>query len=82
MPEPVRCGDHGLAYREFHADAERRHRAGQRQRWCPTCSLWSWPDHLLPEHVAGSLSIRAFNAMARTAVCEIARHAANVAGRG
>lgn len=26
------------------ADADRRHKAGQRQRQCPECNKWVWPD--------------------------------------
>ena len=27
---------------EWHADADRRHRRGERQRQCPVCRLWLW----------------------------------------
>jgi hypothetical protein len=35
-PEPK------LGYREWHADADRRIKRGQKQRRCPACKLWVW----------------------------------------
>ncbi len=33
-----------LDYIEAHADATRRLRRGERQRFCTGCSLWRWDD--------------------------------------
>lgn len=33
-----------LPYVEAQWDADRRHRAGERQSMCLTCRLWFWPD--------------------------------------
>ena len=33
-----------IGYVQWHADAARRHRAGERQRRCPSCSRYYWPD--------------------------------------
>jgi hypothetical protein len=44
-PDPKRrgdCTDPPLGYLEWHADAERRHKAGQRQTWCERCQKWQW----------------------------------------
>lgn len=34
----------GLGYLAWHAEADRRHKAGQRQRYCHTHRVWEWPD--------------------------------------
>lgn len=31
-------------YLQWHYEADRRHKAGQRQSWCVKCGLWRWPD--------------------------------------
>ncbi len=33
-----------LGYLAWHADAERRYKAGQRQWQCAACKYWFWPD--------------------------------------
>jgi hypothetical protein len=38
-----------LSYLAFHADAERRTKAGQVQKQCPVCKLWRWPDQIKTE---------------------------------
>lgn len=38
-PGHVRAG-----YLAWHADAERRAEAGERQAWCLTCERYRWPD--------------------------------------
>lgn len=37
-------GDPQLPYLAWHEDAERRSTRGERQRRCPTCKLWIWPE--------------------------------------
>lgn len=42
-----RCSEHKqskLGYLQWHDDAERRTKAGQKQKQCPKCSLWLWED--------------------------------------
>lgn len=33
-----------IQYIAYHEDADRRHKAGQRQIQCRDCNLWIWPD--------------------------------------
>jgi hypothetical protein len=33
-----------LGYLQWHERAEKYHKAGIRQRQCPDCSKWRWPD--------------------------------------
>ena len=35
-----------LSYMAWHADADRRDKAGQKQVMCPDCAIWQWPDQL------------------------------------
>lgn len=35
-----------LPYQAWHRDADRRHKAGQRQVICLTCQRYQWPDQL------------------------------------
>lgn len=37
-----------LPYIKWHNDADRRHKAGERQVKCPRCSLWCWPTLMKP----------------------------------
>lgn len=44
---PARCAHHRkltLGYSDAIADAAERAKRGERQRQCPTCRLWLWPD--------------------------------------
>jgi hypothetical protein len=45
-PCPAEAGmpGHGLGYLAWHADADRRSKAGQRQKYCTRCRRWRWPD--------------------------------------
>lgn len=33
---------HSLGYIEAAIKAEKRHKRGERQYWCPTCNRWRW----------------------------------------
>ena len=35
-----------LGYLQWHSDAERRTKAGQKQKQCPKCLYWFWKDEL------------------------------------
>ncbi len=35
-------GTQDLGYREWHADAERRHKRGEKQSYCGVCGKWVW----------------------------------------
>lgn len=48
---------------QWHHDAERRHKAGERQRWCGICSRWTWADLAVPGHE--TISGREFTALVR-----------------
>lgn len=41
---PCGCKETDLGYNDWHADAARRAKAGQRQVVCRRCGKWSWPD--------------------------------------
>jgi hypothetical protein len=52
MKQPVApvhsCPAHNepaLGYLQWHYDAERRGKAGERQRKCLLCGLWIWEEH-------------------------------------
>jgi hypothetical protein len=45
-----KCEEPDLGYMQWHADAERRHRAGERQLWCGMCGKWIWEAHISEEH--------------------------------
>lgn len=51
QPDKKPCGTcvgrSALSYMQWHYDADRRHKSGQRQVQCPECGLWQWPDSLL-----------------------------------
>jgi hypothetical protein len=44
----VKCSWHitgpYMSYLQTSEDAERRMKAGQKQKRCPHCKLWIWPD--------------------------------------
>lgn len=40
------CKRHALGYIAWHRDADQRHKKGQKQKQCPVCKLWCWPDEL------------------------------------
>lgn len=60
-PRPCGCKEDALGYLAWHRDAERRHRAGQRQVYCTACRKWRWPD--LVGH-APTITKRQFDARA------------------
>ncbi len=43
------CKSPRLGYLAWHRDAGRRHKRGERQRLCPACGLWTWPEYLKPQ---------------------------------
>jgi hypothetical protein len=56
------CGckdDDHLGYCAWHADAERRHKAGQKQVWCSICGKWRWPNQVGPG--ARTMTYKQFN---------------------
>lgn len=44
------CGTGPDGYMAWHADADRRHKAGERQVRCLICMRWVWPAHVCDEH--------------------------------
>lgn len=44
------CNANTLDYRAWHSDAERRHKAGERQVYCNQCRVWCWPSEVTGEH--------------------------------
>ena len=40
------CQKPNSSYREAHAEAQRRMRAGEVQVWCVTCERWQWQSEL------------------------------------
>lgn len=38
------CEEPCLPYSAWHEDAERREKAGQRQKYCTVCKRYQWPD--------------------------------------
>lgn len=34
--------NHSIPYLAWHADADKRTKAGERQVWCATCDRWQW----------------------------------------
>lgn len=55
------CKVSNLGYLHWFSDADRRHKAGQRQVYCLVCRKWQWPDHVGPH--ADTMTERAFKAM-------------------
>ncbi len=51
MTEPC-CIRSNLGYLEWHADAERRTKRGERQQRCPKCGLYYWPALQKPKEAA------------------------------
>ena len=49
------CQTNELGYLQWHYDAARRHKAGQRQVWCMTCERYQWPDQLCEISVVGKV---------------------------
>lgn len=65
-----------LPYLSWHADAERRHKRGERQLYCGECVTpelggWVWPDEC--DH-PGRLTARGFRDMVRWAKKDAARY--------
>lgn len=49
QPAPKPCTHHRLLshqYLAWHDEAERRHRAGNKQSRCPKCGYWLWDDEI------------------------------------
>lgn len=61
----IHCDWNKLPYLQFHADAERRHKRGERQVWCRKCRIWVWPDQVALEHKGETLTIGQFNWLVR-----------------
>jgi hypothetical protein len=53
-----------IGYMQWHAEAERRSKAGERQVQCPKCKLWTflkWPADVA-DHDRRCAAVAAFNA--------------------
>lgn len=63
----IHCSENHLAYREFHADAERREKAGEKQVYCLKCRLWVWPDQVAFEHREHTRTSKQFDQIVKQA---------------
>lgn len=61
------CLENTLDYREFHADADRREKAGQKQVYCLKCRLWVWPDQVALEHKEHTRTAKEFDQIVKRA---------------
>ena len=63
----IHCKENDLPYTAFHADAERRQKAGERQVYCLKCRLWVWPDQVAVEHREHTRTAKQFDQIVKRA---------------
>lgn len=56
----IHCQWNDMPYTQFHADCERRHKAGQRQVYCRKCRVWVYLDQVAPEHKYQTMTAKEF----------------------
>jgi hypothetical protein len=61
------AGRFELGYMDWHYDAERRHKRGERQRYCGVCKRWVWPDRGTACPLARTVSTAEFKRLERLA---------------
>lgn len=60
-----KCQEPDLGYIQWHADADRRHKAGERQLWCGACGKWVWEEHVSDEHRPRCVTKHGFDEMVK-----------------